>query len=116
MKLKLSNFDRTLIATAHRQIPWQGTEDVVLSLYKLGEALQLQQALKLSQGKSLEQLSRAPTFTAELAPDQVELLCALVAGGGQAIKGDVGPILGELIARIRKACPRPAAPKEVARA
>lgn len=112
MKLKFSDRDRAIIATTAREVPIQGTEDAVLARYKLTEALRLEQLSKATRGKNFDELGRDPTFAVELGRDQVEQLVALVAGGGNGVKGDAGPSIGELITRIRQVAPRKEPTKE----
>lgn len=112
MKVKLSDQDRAVIATAQRQIPWQGVEDVIVARYELSRALQLQELERTTKGKPFEKLSRAPSFIASLTPPQLELLISIASGGGQAIAGEVGPRLGELVSRLRAYAPRMPPKKE----
>jgi hypothetical protein len=108
VKLKLSDRDLVYIAVASSAVPWSGGEAGVLQRYDLEKALNLARVRKLV--GPLEQQSDVAK-PVELTRDQVELLVFCLCGGGGALKGEGGPVLGELIARIRVTAPKPKRPE-----
>lgn len=105
MKFKFSELDRAVIASAQRDVPWMGNEAHVLARHELGEKMGLR---KVKQGTPERPVKFSAKLdqTADLTRENMELMIAIVAGGGGALRGDVGPEVAELIKRMRAACPR----------
>jgi hypothetical protein len=111
MKVALSDFDRLLVSSAQRHTPWIGGEENLVLRYEIGNALRISDFEKSHGEIPAEKLSRKPSFTASLRPDQVELLIEILSCAGGTINPEVARDLGELVVRLRRLVPRKGPPK-----
>jgi hypothetical protein len=105
MKIMLSQRDRALAKISLDSVPWQGGEDGVTALYELLGVIGAKDFDNLPADTAIKSLDSRPVAVTMSRP-QVELLIAVLCGGGRALTPDVGKTAAELVVRLRKQCPR----------
>ncbi len=107
--LSLSEYDRGIVLLMSKAVPWSGGEDAMTARLAAETALKLSALAKRGPDFPVDKLDRKPV-PYKLPRPHVEVLIHTLCGGGGAPSPEVGPIVAELVGRIRRQCPRPKAP------
>lgn len=108
LTVSLSEYDRGVCKIMCDAVPWAGGEEGMAARLSLEHVLKIGDLNSRGDNFPIEKLDRK-AVPYKITPLAVELLVAILCGGGGAPSPAIGRVAASVVARIRKQAPKPKA-------